>query len=159
MFIIGDKVAYPMHGAGTIESVEEKEVLNKKQQYFVLHFAVGGMKVMVPCDHVAAVGLRSIIPEAQVGEVLTVLKQNIELDASNWNKRYRENLEKLKSGDIFEIAMVVRMLTTRDKEKKLSTGERKMLNSARQILISELVLSSGRCETDIIGEVDAILEN
>ncbi len=149
MFIVGDKVAYPMHGAGVIESIEEKEILGERKQYYVLRFALGGMKVMVPVSSVEEVGLRDIIPDPMVFKVIEFLKKGENTECDNWNRRYRDNLDKMKTGDIFEVADVVRMLSLRDKDKGLSTGERKMLNNARQILLSELVLASGKDEDEI----------
>lgn len=141
MFKVGDKVVYPMHGAGIIEAIEEKEVLGEKKRYYVLHFPVGDMKVMIPIATCREVGLREIISEEGVQRVLHILKEDGSIMSSNWNRRYRANLEKIKTGDIFEVAEVVRNLFQRDKEKSLSSGERKMLENARQILISELALA------------------
>jgi len=140
MFNIGDKIVYPMHGAGVIESIEEKEILGNKQNYYIVRIPVGDMKVMIPTESIDDIGIREVIDEEKANEVLDVLRQRTACEAINWNKRYRENMLKIKSGDIFEVAEVVKSLMIRDKEKGLSTGEKKMLNNARQILISELVL-------------------
>jgi len=140
MFNIGDKIVYPMHGAGVIESIEEKEILGHKQNYYVVRIPIGDMRVMIPIESVNEIGIREIIDEKQANEVLNVLKEKTTCETGNWNKRYRENMLKIKSGNIFEVAEVVKSLMIRDKEKGLSTGEKKMLNNARQILISELVL-------------------
>ena len=141
MFKVGDKVVYPMHGAGIIKAIEEKEVLGEKKQYYVLHFPVGDTKVMIPITTCKEVGLRGIISEEGVQRVFRILKENGTTMSSNWNRRYRANLEKIKTGDIFEVAEVVRNLIQREKEKGLSSGERKMLENARQILVSELALA------------------
>lgn len=141
MFKVGDKVVYPMHGAGVIEAVEEREVLGEKKQYYVLHFPVGDMKVMIPCATCKEAGLREVIGKEGVQRVFRILQENSTAMSPNWNRRYRANLEKIKTGDIFEVAEVVRNLIKRDKEKGLSSGERKMLESARQILVSELALA------------------
>ena len=143
MFNVGDKIVYPMHGAGVIESIEEKEILGEKQSYYVLKMPVGDMKVMIPIDNVDEIGIREVINPKEVDKVFAVLGSQTMNVTSNWNKRYRENMTKIKSGNIYEVAEVVGTLMLRDKEKGLSTGERKMLNSARQILISELVLAKG----------------
>jgi CarD family transcriptional regulator len=140
MFNVGDKIVYPMHGAGIIESIEEREVLGKKQSYYVMKMPVGDMKVMIPTQNVDGIGVREVIDCKLVSKVFEILKKQSVHENNNWNKRYRENMIKIKTGDIFEVAEVVRSLMLREKEKGLSTGERKMLNSARQILISELVL-------------------
>ncbi|HBX22246.1 MAG TPA: CarD family transcriptional regulator [Desulfotomaculum sp.] len=142
MFNIGDKVVYPMHGAGVIESIEEKEVLGETKKYYVLRLPVGDMKVMIPVTNYKDVGLRQVIDGDGVTRVFRILSEQSTSMSSNWNRRYRANLEKIKSGNVYEVAEVVRNLITRDKEKGLSSGERKMLESARQILISELVLAT-----------------
>lgn len=157
MFNIGDKIVYPMHGAGVIESIEEKEILGQKQNYYVVKMPVGDMKVMIPTHNVDDIGIREVIDVQDVDKVLAILKdQNINV-VSNWNKRYRENMTKIKSGSIFEVAEVVKTLMLREREKGLSTGERKMLNSARQILISELVLAKGTSEYEIEGIINNYL--
>jgi len=142
LYKIGDKVVYPMHGAGIIESIEEKEILGEKRQYYILKLPVGDMKVMIPINNCQEVGLREVIDSDGVKRVMGILKQQSSNMSANWNRRYRANLEKIKSGDIFEVAEVVRNLVNRDRERGLSSGERKMLESARQILISELVLAT-----------------
>jgi CarD family transcriptional regulator len=157
MFSIGDRVVYPMHGAGTIEGIEEKEVLGKKHRYYVLRLPIGDMKVMIPVDNTEEIGLREVISSEDVDKVLSVLKEECTEMSSNWNRRYRSNLEKIKSGDIFEVAGVVRNLSGREKEKGLSTGERKMLDSAREILISELILAKGWDRESTLQVLDEIL--
>ncbi|HEY3315088.1 MAG TPA: CarD family transcriptional regulator [Bacillota bacterium] len=143
MFNVGDKVVYPMHGAGIIEAIEEKEVLGATQRYYIMRLPIGEMKVMIPTDNVIEIGLREIITEEEVQKVFEILRAQKSKMSTNWNRRYRANMEKIKSGDVYEVAEVVRNLTLRDKEKGLSTGERKMLENARQILVSELVLAKG----------------
>lgn len=141
MFSIGDRVVYPMHGAGIIEAIEEREILGQRKQYYIMKLPIGDMKVMIPVDGVDGVGLRQVIGQEDLGRVLDVLAGERTKMSTNWNRRYRANAEKLKSGNIFEVAEVVRNLTLREKEKGLSTGERKMLDSAKQILVSEVVLA------------------
>lgn len=139
MFNVGDKIVYPMHGAGVIDAIEEKDILGEKQAYYILKMP-GEVKVMVPISKAEQVGVRNIIDKNSADKVFTVLSQDeTEMD-KNWNKRYRDNMEKLKSGNIYEIADVVRNLAFKQKEKGLSTGEKKMLENAKQILVSELVL-------------------
>ncbi|WP_353094282.1 CarD family transcriptional regulator [Tissierella praeacuta] len=140
MFNIGDKVVYPMHGAGVIEGIEEKEILGEKRKYFIMRMPIGDMKVMVPVDNIEEVGVREIINSSDLDKVISILKGNKTAMPQNWNRRYRINMDKIKSGDIFEIATVVRNLLMMDMEKGLSTGERKMLGSAKQMLLSEMVL-------------------
>ena len=138
---MGDKVVYPMHGAGIIEAIEEREILGKRKTYYIMRLPLGDMKVMIPTDNVEEIGIRDIIDQKEVERVIEVLKNDKSKMSSNWNRRYRANMQKIKSGNIFEVAEVVRNLQLRDIEKGLSTGERKMLSNAKQILISELVLA------------------
>lgn len=145
MFDIGDKIVYPMHGAGIIEAIEEREILGEKKRYYVMRMPVGEMKVMIPINCVEDIGIREVIDKSIADKVFRSLEASIEDEPSNcnWNKRYRENMIKIKSGNVFDVADVVKHLIIREKQKGLSMGERKMLNSAKQILISELVLAEG----------------
>lgn len=140
MFNIGDKIVYPMHGAGTIDNVEEKEILGEKRKYFIMRMPIGDMKVMVPVGNLEEVGIREIISVEEMNEIIDILEGDKAKMPKNWNRRFRMNMDRIKSGDIYEIAAVVRNLMLLDKEKGLSTGERKMLNDAKQMLISEMVL-------------------
>ncbi len=149
MYSIGDKIVYPMHGAGVIESIEEREILGCKQDYYVLKMPVGDMKVMIPTGNVDGIGIREVIGSRDVDKVYEILQDHSVNVTNNWNKRYRENMTKIRSGNIYEVADVVRILMKRDREKGLSTGEKKMLNSARQILISELVLAEDSEQLEI----------
>lgn len=141
VFQVGDKVVYPMHGAGVIEAIEEREVLGDRKRYYVMRLPVSEMKVMVPCESQREAGLRQVMSEQALQSVLDVLSARITLMSKNWNHRYRANMEKIKSGNILELAEVVRNLSHRDRERGLSTGERKMLENARQILLSEIILA------------------
>ncbi len=142
MFTIGDKVVYPMHGAGIIEGIEEKKILGESRRYYILKVPFGDMKIMIPVSNTEDVGVRNIVSEDELGPVIELLGCKVSAMSDNWNKRYRENMEKLKTGDIEEVAEVVRNLMLTDREKRLSTGERKMLSNAKQILISEMILVS-----------------
>ena len=133
MFNVGDKIVYPMYGAGIIDSIEEKNILGEKQSYYILKMP-GEVKVMIPTQKA---------------------EQNETDMEKNWNKRYRDNMEKMKSGDVYEVADVVRNLSFKQKEKGLSTGEKKMLNNAKQILVSELVLTGHASQN----EVEELVEN
>lgn len=157
LFKIGDKVVYPMHGAGVIEAIEEKEVLGEKRRYYILRLPVGDMKVMIPINHSGTTGLREVFDDQGVKRVMSILGEDITVMSTNWNRRYRANLEKIKSGDIYEVAEVVRNLIKRDKEKGLSSGERKMLENARQILISELVLATELEEEKALSMIEGAL--
>jgi len=140
MFNIGDKIVYPMHGAGTIDAIEQKEILGEKQDYYIIKMP-GEVKVMVPIAKAEEIGVRNVIDKQEAGKVLEVLEANETEMPQNWNKRYKENMEKIRTGNIYEVADVVRNLSYKKKEKGLSTGEKKMLGNAKQILISELVLA------------------
>ena len=147
-----------MHGAGVIEAIAEKKLLNKKQKYYIMRIPVGDMKVMIPINNSKEIGIREIIDKKTAKKVLQEFK-SLQADfTSNWNKRYRENMLKIKSGKILDVAYVVKTLMIRDKLKGLSTGERKMLNNARQILISELVLTQVSCQEKIEEQIDKIVE-
>ncbi|MBQ2889463.1 MAG: CarD family transcriptional regulator [Clostridia bacterium] len=143
MYKIGDSVVYPMHGAGVIEGIENKEVLGKTQSYYVMRMPIGDIKVMVPMDTAAQIGMRDVIDKSIAQNVLREFR-TVQTDViQNWSKRFRENMVKIKSGDIFEVAAVVKSLMLRDRQKGLSTGEKKMLSNAKQILISEIVVATG----------------
>lgn len=141
MFKIGDEVVYPMHGAGVIENIEEKIIGGEKLEYYSIKMP-GEVKVMVPIAKADQIGVRGIIDQETAGKVFKVLEENSTEMSMNWNKRYRDNMEKIKSGNIYEVADVVRNLSLKQKEKGLSTGEKKMLLNAKQILVSELTLVS-----------------
>ena len=153
MFKVGDHIVYPMHGAGTIEAIEEKEVLNEKQSYYILKMP-GNVKVMVPTNKADEIGVRSIIDKKSTEKVFEILGENSTDTESNWNKRYRGNMEKMKSGDNYEVADVVKNLSFKQKEKGLSTGEKKMLSNAKQILVSELVLTQEATPAEVEDLID-----
>ena len=154
MFNVGDKIVYPMHGAGTIDAIEQKDILGEKQDYYIIKMP-GEVKVMVPTSKAQEIGVRNVINKDEAGKVLQVLSADETEMSQNWNKRYKENMEKMKSGSIYEVADVVRNLSYKQKEKGLSTGEKKMLNNAKQILVSELVLAEHASED----EVENLIEN
>lgn len=154
MFNVGDKIVYPMHGAGTIDAIEEKDILGEKQAYYIIKMP-GEVKVMVPTAKAEEIGVRNIISKESAGKVFEILEENETEMSNNWNKRYRDNMEKMKSGDIYEVADVVRNLAFKQKEKGLSTGEKKMLNNAKQILVSELVLAEHASQE----EVETLIDN
>jgi len=141
MYEVGDKIVYPMYGAGVIESIEEKEILGEKKKYYVMKMPFGEMRLMIPINKANSIGIRSVVDKSVADRVLSSLEdRNIE-QTSNWNRRYRENMIKIKSGNVFDVADVVKALTIRDRQRGLSTGERKMLNNAKRMLISELVFA------------------
>ncbi|WP_131848639.1 CarD family transcriptional regulator [Baia soyae] len=159
MFNIGDKVVYPMHGAGIIESIEEREILGERKQYYVMRMPIGDLKVMVPLQSINSIGLREVVDESTVDQVLDRMKNFEEEETTSWNRRFRANMDKMKSGDIYEVAEVVRSLMFRDEEKGLSTGEKKMLDNARQILISELALARDLQAEQVFELIDEIISS
>jgi CarD family transcriptional regulator len=154
MYNIGDKIVYPMHGAGIIEAIEEKKFLKQKQSYYIMRMPIGDMKVMIPVCNCEEIGIRNIVDRDTACGILEQFK-HLKTDINdNWNKRYRENLGKIRSGDILEVLDVVKSLMIRDRLKGLSTSERKMLNNAKQIVISELVLA----KVALYEEIEKIME-
>lgn len=154
MFNIGDKVVYPMHGAGVIEAIEEKEILGEKQKYYIMRMPIGDMKVMIPLNNIEDIGVRQVVGDEEISEVFNILRGEKSKMSSNWNRRYRANMDKIRSGNIFQVAEVVRNLSLRDKEKGLSTGERKMLENAKHILVSEIVLSKNIQEDEALQMIE-----
>lgn len=141
LYEIGDKVLYPMHGAGEIGGIEEKVVLGEKKSYYIMNMPLGAMTVMIPVENCDEIGVRYIITAEEARKVLESFRSmEIEHD-DNWNRRHRENMLKLKSGDIYSVLQVLKALMYMDRKKGLSTSERKMLGAARQIVVSELVLT------------------
>ena len=154
MFNIGDKVVYPMHGAGVIESIEEKEILGQKQKYYIMKMPVGDVQVMVPTASAEKVGLREVIHCEEADKVLGVLSSEQTAMNTNWNKRYRENMDRIKNGKILEVAEVVKNLAHKSNDKGLSAGEKKLYNNAKQILISELVLANQGTKAEVEALID-----
>ncbi len=140
-FDVGDKVVYPHHGAATIESREMIKAFGQKREYLVLKLAYSELTLKVPVDNTDEVGLREVINDEEVEEVFAVLRKKEARMPTNWSRRFKNHVEKLKSGDIYQVAEVVRNLSIRDKDKGLSAGEKRMLGRARQILVSELTFA------------------
>jgi len=157
MFAVGDKIIYPLHGAGIIENIEDKEILGKIQKYYVMKLMSTGMSVMIPID-AEEVGLRSIIDSKKAMEIISLFPSLSMPPCRNWNQRYRENMNKLKEGKTIEVATVVKSLMERDRKKSLSTGERRMLISAKQILVSELMMATGKTLDEINECIDEALK-
>ena len=157
MFREGDKIVHPMHGAGVVESIVEQKVNGVSREYYVLRLPVRSMVVMIPTDNSVEIGVRPIIDSEQADQLLEQLSAiQVEFD-QNWNRRYRENMERLKSGNLLEVARVIKGLMLRDAERGLSTGERKMLHSAKEILISEIVLSQCVSYEDVEARINQAL--
>lgn len=146
MFKIGEKIAYPMHGAGVITGIETKDFLGEKKEYYNLKINIGNMNIAIPTDKIKEMNIRPIITKEEGFEIIRILESKPDKLSGNWTKRHRENQETLKSGDIFKIAQVVRNLMAFDHEKGLSTTEKKLLNQARRIVASELVMAESISE-------------
>jgi len=154
---IGDKIVYPVHGAGVIESIEDREIMGEKKEYYIMRMPIGDMQVMIPVANAKDIGIRDVIGKEEADKVIKSFKEcSTEMD-SNWNKRSRENTAKIKSGNIYEVAKVVKSLMFRDKTRGLSTGERKMLNSAKQIMVSELVMAKAVKQSEIENIINEIV--
>lgn len=153
-YSIGDKIVYPMHGAGEIQDIEEKEILGEIRSYYIMDVPNEDMEIMIPVDNMEDIGIRDVISRDEIDKVMDVLKAPSSEMSSNWNHRNRENMEKLKTGDIFEVAEVVRNLVRIEREKHLSTGEKKMLANAKQILSSEIILVTGSSEEEAEQMID-----
>ena len=143
MFEIGDHIVYPMYGAGVITEIEEKDFMGEARLYYSVSLPYCRMDASVPVDNCEKLGVRAIIDPARIDEVVKILKGKTDPMNPNWNKRYRENTERMQTGDILEVAAVVRNLVRTDRAKPLSTGEKKLLNTAKQILESELIYAGG----------------
>lgn len=157
VFQVGDKIVHPMHGAGVIDRIVEKKINGVLRSYYELKLPVGGMVVMIPTENCTEIGVRPVVDRAQ-GERVIEAMGTIEVAMDqNWNRRYRDNMLRLKSGDLLEVARVVKGLMLRDAQRGLSNGERKMLHSAKQILISELVLSQGNSYEEIEARINRAL--
>ncbi|CAM3479037.1 CarD family transcriptional regulator [Hydrogenibacillus schlegelii] len=141
MFQVGDKIVYPMHGAGVIEAIEEREFLGRRRRYYILHMPLGALRAMIPLDQAEDLGVRPVLPKEALVDLEAVLRRHDAEPDKSWNQRYRKHLDQLKTGDVFAVADVVRTLMRRERRRALSGGERRMLENARMMLVSELVLS------------------
>ena len=156
-FSVGDKAVYPVHGVAEVVALEQRDIGGNKQAVYILKILDTGMKIMVPTTNAGNVGLRDLITSKQVKEVYSILKaRDVPRDTQTWNRRYREYMEKIKTGSVFEIAEVMRDLCVLRITKDLSFGERKMLDTARGLLIKELALAKGVGDDKVAAEIDAI---
>ena len=154
---IGDKVVYPMHGAGEITGIEEQEVGGVTQSYYILRLPMGSMKLMLPVDKIEEIGLRDIIDKSKLEELKEVLSGESDMAQGSWNKRFHLTLDRLRTGDIMEVAAVVRNLTRQNLKKKIPSGERRLMDLSRQILISELVYVLDKNPDEVTDWVDKII--
>jgi CarD family transcriptional regulator len=156
-FKVGDKAVYPAHGVAEVVGIETREISGNKQTFYILKVLDTGMRIMVPTRNADAVGLREVITRSEVQEVYSILKsREVAVEGQTWNRRYREYMEKIKTGSIHEIAEVMRDLSRLKFDKDLSFGERKMLDTARSLLVKELAVAKNTAETKINRELDAI---
>ena len=156
-FAVGDKAVYPVHGVAEVVGVETRDIGGNQTAVYILRIIDTGMKIMIPTTNAGSVGLRELINSKQVKEVYSILKsRDVPRDTQTWNRRYREYMEKIKTGSVFEIAEVLRDLCVLRVTKELSFGERKMLETARGLLVKELAIAKGVGEDKISQEIDAI---
>ena len=158
VFSKGDKVVYPHHGAAVIEDLVEREIFGERKVYFKIRLAHGDLTLMVPIDNTREVGLRGVVSRREVKKVFDLLREEEEATTVNWSRRYKTNLAKLSSGDIYQVAEVVRNLSQREKDKGLSAGEKHMLAKARQILVSELTFAFDSTEEKAEAMLDKVLQ-
>src|SRR5919198_5444156 len=153
-FRVGDLAVYPAHGVAQIIGVETREISSSKQTFYILKILDNGMKIMIPTRNAGAVGLRELIRADEVDEVFEILKsREVSVEGQTWNRRYREYMEKIKTGSVFEIAEVLRDLQRLKGDKELSFGERKMLDTARTLLVKELSIARSHSEEKIMEEL------
>jgi CarD family transcriptional regulator len=156
---VGDQVVYPHHGAGKVAKKEQKEVLGETREYLTIKILHNDMTVMVPCENAGRAGLRRVIGEEAVQQVLGVLRDDVSQMPKNWNRRFKHNREKIKTGDVMELAEVVRNLAIRENEKGLSTGEKQMYTRSKKILASELMYALEMEEEDAEAHLDSIIDD
>lgn len=154
MYKIGENIVYPMHGAGTIVSIEEKEILGSVEQYYIVKVPTSEIKLMVPVSTAQSIGVRSIVEKDTLLKILKEIELSPDESNANWNKRYRDHLQKMKTGNLVQVGTVVKNLIKRENKQPLSTCEKKMLNNALQIMVSEISLSKKQSpqqvETELI---------
>lgn len=158
-FKVGDVAVYPAHGVGKVHSIEEREIAGNKQRFYILKILDSGMTIMVPMGNVRNVGLREVVNKKEIGAVFDILRErDISINEQTWNRRYREYMDKIKTGSVYEVAEVLRDLMLLRYQKELSFGERKMLDTAMTLLVKELAIARDEEEEDIAAEIDEIFE-
>ncbi len=159
MFKVGDMAVYPAHGVGVIERIENREISGCQEDFYVMRILETKMIIMIPSSNAANVGLRQIIDQDEVSKIFSILKKrDISVDGNQtWNRRYRDYMDKIKSGSVFEVAEVYRDLTTIKQDKELSFGERKMLDTARGLLVKEISLAKNMKEEDVERDIQSNL--
>ena len=157
MFKVGDLAVYPAHGVGVIESIESKWISGSKQEFYIMRILDNGMIIMIPLDNVNNVGLRQVIDAAQVPKIFEILNEKeVEPDNQTWNRRYREYMEKIKTGSVYELAEVLRDLFILREDKELSFGERKMMDTARSLLVKEISIAKELDESQVEEDIQTI---
>ena len=157
MFKIGDLAVYPAQGVGVIESIEKKEIMGNKQMFYIMKIMGNGMKIMIPTDSADSVGLREVIHKDDISKIYDILRcKDVTIDKQTWNKRYREYLEKIKTGSVFEIASVLRDRLVLKTYKNLSFGERKIMDTAKNLLIKEISVASKLEETKVEKDLEML---
>jgi len=163
MFKIGDLAVYPAHGVGVIERIETKEISGRSQDFYVMRILDSDMIVMIPINNAKNVGLRDLIPESEVPKLYSILKKrnnNVKkMDKRTWNKRYREHMEKIKTGSIYDVAEVYRDLTILGRKKELSFGEKKLLNTAKSLLVKEISLAKKVDEEEVKKDLESLVSS
>ena len=157
MLKVGDRISYPMHGAGTIAAIEVCEIDGEERTYYVLKLPFGSLKVMIPVDNAENIGLRDIISEDEAMEVLAVFREKPDRAMGSWNKRFHSNLDRMKKGDLKDVAAVARNLMLQDRQRRVSGGERRIMDLARQILISELVFALKKTPEEVETDIEKAL--
>jgi len=158
MFKVGDLAVYPAQGVGVIEAIEKKEYMGSKQTFYIMKIMSNGMKIMIPTNSAESVGLREIIAEKEISKVYDILRnKDVTIDKQTWNKRYKEYLDKIKTGSVFEVARVLRDLFILKSDKNLSFGERKMMDTAKSLLVKEISIASNLEETKVEQDLRLIL--
>lgn len=157
MYLVGDKVVHPMHGAGVIRDIVEERLAGQRKSYYVFSLPVGELVLKIPTESCEKIGIRSLSTSEAIAALIGKIPQlSVEMTV-NWNQRYRENMDRLKSGQLVEVAQVIKALMWRDRDRGLSNGERKMLHSAKQILLSEVVLVNGTDYKETEQQIDRIM--
>lgn len=159
-FKIGDKAVYPGHGVGVIDAIEAKQISGREHTFYILRILENGMTIMIPRDNIEAVRLREVIRKIDVSKVIHILKdRDVTVDNQTWNRRYREYMEKINTGSIYEIAEVLRDLHLLKADKELSFGERKIMDTAKNLLVKELAIARDVKESDILKEINTIFRS
>jgi CarD family transcriptional regulator len=157
MFKVGDLAVYPAQGVGVIESIEERDMMGSVQSFYIMKILGSNMKIMIPLESAESVGLREVIAAREIPKIYDILKdKDITIDKQTWNKRYRDYLEKIKTGSVYEVARVLRDLCILKIDKDLSFGERKMMDTARNLLIKEISVVSKSAEAKIEEDINAL---